>query len=264
MRTLKQTILALSLIAALPLASAAYAQDSIPALDKALEEARQAKQAETPAPIAVPERTSETLLQEFSKPEAEKAEAKPAEVIEAQPAAALAKPSPDILSAAPNSKEDLLSKKESSSMPWLRTVLAFLFVSSLIIVAGSFFNGKLKGSKYLPNAKSARVIQNLSLGLKRQLTVVDFEGTRLVIGVTGTTMQLIYAKEAPGSAEAGAPVSKVEATAPNTAAAPAEPEAADFASKIRQAVQAMKPLTPPFSYTGKNQTKAKGGVNRLA
>ncbi len=111
------------------------------------------------------------------------------------------------------------AKPASHSMPWMKTALSLAFVLSLIGVAAA------AAKKYLPlalapaklnttYASSIQILQSMTLGLKQQIMVILVEGHKLVIGVSGQNMNLLYAiptstevREKPVKTEVAAVVS---------------------------------------------------------
>ncbi len=124
--------------------------------------------------------------------------------------------------------------KKEANVPWLRTVLAFLFVSSLIVVAASFLR-KRSGIFVGKNADEStfRIRQTIPMGLKRQIISVDFEGAHLLLGVSETGMQLLYTHPQPGLAAA------------NTVSVSTMPK--DFASHLDPAAEALANMTESLS-----------------
>ncbi len=84
-------------------------------------------------------------------------------------------------------------------LPWVRAVLSFIFVASLIILSALFVNRRMKQPKGFLGLteRPLKILQTLSIGFKRQILVLDFEGTKLLVGASGTTTQLLYAPAAP-------------------------------------------------------------------
>lgn len=94
---------------------------------------------------------------------------------------------------------DLLAKPRSEGIPrfsMMRSLISFIFVASLIVAAGIFFKGRFGGAQgFLKDFDSpVRLLQTISVGVKRQLLVIDFGGTEILVGVAGNQMQLLHVK----------------------------------------------------------------------
>lgn len=144
---------------------------------------------------------------------------------------------------------DLLSEaKTDTSFPWVRSAVSFLFIASLIIVGGmaarKFYSGKGKAFGFLRETESRlSVLQTVSLGLKRQLMIVDFDGTEILLGTTGSQMQLLCVKNeskpAPAAAVTAAQTAEEASFEEEAATEEISPKLAD---QILRAVRDLKPL----------------------
>lgn len=165
------------------------------------------------------------------------------------------------------SESNILSAAKNSNIPWIRAGLAFLFVSSLILLLGSFIQNRLPGAKTFlrPRENPLKVLQTASVGLKKQIAVLEFEGTKILVGVSGTGLQFLYSKAPEKVLEAAKEVKEVKESIKQT---PADFEktlnqetitqayetgmkignslpnvsAESFARRIRQTVSNLKPL----------------------
>ncbi len=91
---------------------------------------------------------------------------------------------------------DLLSTAtEGTQIDWARYVVGLIFVGSLLIVTGLYLSKNGGKSILKTSNRSTRVVQTINLGLKRQLAVVDFEGSRLLIAIGATETTLIQVKD---------------------------------------------------------------------
>lgn len=136
-----------------------------------------------------------------------------------------------------------------TQLPWLRMMVAFLFVASLILVVAVVAR-RFMGGMGNPIGKRAplRIVQSLPVGMKRHIVVLDFEGDKLVVGMTGHQMQLLHAKPLPAveiaQEDRSDPVPlRAVAVAKEPAAAPAS-FASALSSQIRETVKMLKPLYP--------------------
>lgn len=82
----------------------------------------------------------------------------------------------------------------NTELPWLRALVAFLFVSSLIFMIASIARRLLHGGKRIGGKRTSflQLRQVMSLGAKRSIYVFDVDSTRVFVGITGTTMQTLY------------------------------------------------------------------------
>jgi flagellar biogenesis protein FliO len=102
--------------------------------------------------------------------------------------------------------------------------------------------------------KSLKILQTLSLGLKRQIWVLDFEGKKLIVGSSPTgILQLLYSPHEEHAVESSilpsqkreevrdVTIQNLETPAAKLADLPQE-KAVVLADKIRSTIQALKPL----------------------
>ncbi len=100
----------------------------------------------------------------------------------------------ELQSANTNQNSNILSQaKTSESLPWMKTVLATLFICSLAVVVFLFLNAKGKAGGVFQAAKTQplKIIQKMNLGLKTDIVLLDFEGTRLLLSVQSSQVQLL-------------------------------------------------------------------------
>jgi len=90
-------------------------------------------------------------------------------------------------------KNILDDKEDIQNISWLRSGLATIFVLSLITLIAYFLHNKQTngGKIFGQNSHSIRVVQNLSLGMKKSITVLEWEGNRLLVGVSQQGMYLL-------------------------------------------------------------------------
>ena len=155
--------------------------------------------------------------------------------------------------------KDFLSRSLVANGPSnLRIIVSVVFVLSLISVLGLWFQkkaGSRKRSRDLDEGETVRVVQNLRVGPKKNLIVVDFYGTSLLVGMTENQMQLVYAPPPARENTDRAPeVSETEARLPaldsvvipkqpesfSEPPAPIQPQA--LSDKIRSHMKGLKPL----------------------
>ncbi len=159
----------------------------------------------------------------------------------------------------------------ASGVPWLKTGISFLFVTSLMLLLAWFVNRQMKGDsgfKSIMSLKNLRlpslarspegglkVLQNLTLGLKHQVAVLEIEGTRMVVGLSSGQLQLLHVLDPKVVLPRREEVQPLEA-AVNPAlaaleAAPVEEKkemgtpqegAGLLTEKIRQVVRVLKPF----------------------
>lgn len=172
----------------------------------------------------------------------------------------------NILSSLSDAGEGMFASTQGEGMPWLKTLLASAFVISLILVCAQFFKKRLTGKSSLRRKKNMplAIIQTLPVGMKRQLVVADFEGTRVLLGMSANQMQLLHAKDdfenvsqVVAESISETPTQQMTAnidhndsennvrteriSSDDTAIA-AEEDNADLSNKIRVAVKTLKPL----------------------
>ena len=146
-----------------------------------------------------------------------------------------------------------LKEEESSSagsLPWVRVLVSFLFVASLIVFAGLVLKRRAGGdNRFFRNqALSLRVLQTLSIGVKRNLVVVDFDGAEILIGVSGNQMQFLYAKPRESS-QHQAPDALNEIQKVVAAAAPVREKEVSLSEQILKSVGNLKPILNGRSLT---------------
>ncbi len=88
----------------------------------------------------------------------------------------------------------LVDQARDASFPWLKNILSTAVVLSSILALAFIYNKKQGNSPSLlkSKVKSLKVIQSVSLGLKKNLYVVEFENERLLIGATATTLSILH------------------------------------------------------------------------
>lgn len=168
----------------------------------------------------------------------------------------------------------LTKRSPKGEIPWLRTILAFVFVASLIVLLASFVNKKLSQNDSLlrralgTNAvKSLKLLNQISLGFKRQVALVDVGGTQLVLGVTGQSVTLLHIKAPEAVMEeshfkitetppADREIRVQDIPAPARKPAPARES---FSNRVRSAVGSLKPL----SAEGNSRKPAFNAAERL-
>ncbi|GEM_PF-4990960 len=162
--------------------------------------------------------------------------------------------------------------RDGTTMPWGRMAVAFVFVASLILSIGTIVRRVMGGGRTEDGRRVApplQILQTLPIGMKRQLMVVNFEGTKLVLGLSGTAMQCLHVAETSSrvsrlasraeneqSAVLNAPVpTATQPTAHDATAAVSETRDArhetrdavndDITSQIRRTISALGPLYSP-------------------
>ncbi len=136
--------------------------------------------------------------------------------------------------------------QNAQDIPWLRTVTAFLFVTSLIFMLAAFLRRRLerRGDKRASNnVTQLKILQTLSLGMKRHLMVVEFGETKLVLGLASQQVQLLHCT-APSAVET--PNQQKQCELPED-----KPDlirstsrvAMPVSSRIKEVVQGLKPLS---------------------
>lgn len=139
---------------------------------------------------------------------------------------------------------------------WLRAVAAFLFVATLVLLCAAWAKRLLVKAGVVPaEGKSLlHVIQVVPLAGKQRLAVVQFDKTRLLVGLSGQTMTLLCAQN-PEATEtvAALPTIMTPPTLEDRVAkavgdseqgsAAAISGKADLLEQVRGTIRAMKPLT---------------------
>lgn len=155
----------------------------------------------------------------------------------------------------------IINQLKENRPNWLKTLLSFLFVSSLMILLAMIFKRFTSGSKSKGLKKlKTHIVQTIPLGMKKQIVVIDFEGTKIAVGISPNQMNFLYAKEEGGvsspkvdpkvvtesekiSAQPQVkPVVKEESLHQNNPTQTPIEEAQDLSQMIRQKLQMMKPL----------------------
>ncbi|MBF0492082.1 MAG: flagellar biosynthetic protein FliO [Deltaproteobacteria bacterium] len=87
----------------------------------------------------------------------------------------------------------LSQAKNQEGLPWMRTVLGTLFVCSSIVVVFLFLNAKGKANGVFQASKNQplKILQKLNLGLKTEVVLLDWEGSRLLLSVQASQVQVL-------------------------------------------------------------------------
>lgn len=132
-------------------------------------------------------------------------------------------------------------------VPWLRMLVAFAFVASLIImialIARRFMNG---GASAKTKRAAVRVVQSIPLGMKRHLVVVDFEGARILVGMGPNGMQTLHST----------PKNSLEAAVAYTANIKSDTKAAVEDIKDQYALDPVPPALRIIEQQEKQQSEA--------
>ncbi len=173
---------------------------------------------------------------------------------------------------APSSNISLLnSKREEESLPWSKTILTSLFLCTLIAL-GAWGVQKLSKGKLprrLVENEEFQILQNVSLGLKRQLVIARMGSSRLLIGLSGSQIQLLHTneeKEIPQPKAVADPVitqKQVAASAKPPAFQSADPLDFDFSRRIQQVLEQLGPISFDRKKTSENSRTEKTDSNRI-
>ncbi len=151
--------------------------------------------------------------------------------------------------AAPPVTKDWLDMMEASrQLPWLRVLLVFLFIASLVFVCGALLRRYYEkhGKRVVGEKGTLKILQTFPMGMKRHLMVVRFDDAKLLLGVTNNNIELIYSKpdaqEMPQRSRDRSALVVEEDPSPMAQEMRAkEPE--PVSQQIRRIVQELRPLS---------------------
>lgn len=150
------------------------------------------------------------------------------------------------------SMSPIISSMKADRIPWLRNMIALVFVLTLVILVAYGVSRFLQfGRRARPSPDGfGRILQSIPLGNKRHIFVIGIDSIQLIVGASGNQLSLLHVLGDDNTDQQRQPNVMNELVADQKTPsdemilhASDVQEVPDVAQKIREALRGMKPVT---------------------